>query len=198
MKKVKFSASPAALLLYAFVYYILDNETLPALLLPVIAHEAGHLAAIWFLGMRVRGIKLEIKGLCIDYYGKSSAAGHAFLALAGPAAGLMYAAAASVAAEKTGLWWLYLSSGISLALSAFNMLPVLPLDGGRMLESLTYVFCGERKGRIVCETLSVLFAAVILLYGLHVMFEGKGCGLLIASLWALMYQEGVVKRREIL
>ena len=38
MKRVKFSASPAALLLYAFIYYILDNETLPALLLPVAYH----------------------------------------------------------------------------------------------------------------------------------------------------------------
>ena len=58
-----------------------------------------------------------------------------------------------VTAKRLGGEYLQFSGTISLWLSLFNLLPVLPLDGGRILELLA----GEKIARAVSLTGAVLF-----------------------------------------
>ena len=57
--------------------------------------------------------------------------GELLAAAAGPAVNLLLAAALGL----PGRWWepLYLLAGAQAVLGCFNLLPILPLDGGRML-----------------------------------------------------------------
>ena len=198
MRGLKIDISPVAVLILACAYYVLEPEMLAAALLPVAAHEAGHLMAMFFLGLRVRGFRFEPGGLCIDYCGYTGALGHAFLALSGPAAGFVYALQMVRIGHKTGISWLDASAGISLLLTVFNLLPALPLDGGRALEYTIYSFCGEHKGKAVCQTMSTLFGIMLLGAGSIMLVKGRGAAVIIAAVWLLYRQEGVVKRREIL
>ena len=59
------------------------------------------LLALLLLGLHIKGIRAELRGFCIEYCGYTGAVGHALAALAGPAAGLAYALAASTAGELT-------------------------------------------------------------------------------------------------
>ena len=126
------AALPAALLLL-----LGSVEVIAAVLLPAFCHELGHLLALWLLGLHIRSIRMELRGFCIEYYGSCSAVGHALAAAAGPFAGFAWAWAASVIGQRTGLEWLSLSAGVSLLLSLFNLLPALPLDGGRIVLALS-------------------------------------------------------------
>lgn len=193
--------STGALLLAAAAYYLCDGAVLIAILVPVAVHELGHAAALQMLGFRIRGFRAELKGFCMDYYGYSGALGHAVAAAAGPAAGLIYAGAASWAGSTYGSDWLCLSAGISLLLSAFNMLPALPLDGGRIFAELSRAFLGDKRGELLSDAVGLVTAAALLAAGIWMMMDGKGLALAAAATWVLLYQDnaaGIVKKREIL
>ena len=132
MSKRRFHISAGAVLAAALLFFFMDTATLWTIALPVAAHELGHVIALRLLGLRIRGFRAELKGLCIDYCGFCGTAGHLFAAAAGPVDGLLYAFAASYWAKLFQNDTAALSAGISLLLSLFNLLPVLPLDGGRI------------------------------------------------------------------
>lgn len=200
MRKEKFKISPGAVLLAALLFYLGEPEELLALLLAIAAHELGHVAALFFLGLKVRSFRAEARGLCIDYRGHTGALGHALTAALGPLSGLIYAFAASRLGDRLGLGWLCLSSGLSLVLSLFNLLPALPLDGGRIFESLSSAFLGERRGRALSQGLSFGLGLCLLVAGGVLMVRSRGAAVFIAGIWVLLYQEreGIVNRREIL
>lgn len=201
MAKQKIKISAGALILAAAAYYFCDVKTLLALLIPIIVHELGHILALLMLGFSLRSFRAELKGLCIVYSGSCGAVGHAMAAAAGPMAGLIYAAAASWGVDRLQSDWLCLSAGVSLILSVFNLLPALPLDGGRVFTILLSAFIGERRGTAVADAVGFVCAAALLAAGIWLMLKGRGVALAVAATWLLLYQEsasGIVKRREII
>jgi stage IV sporulation protein FB len=173
MDKGRLSVSPAAALLGALLYCTASFSELAAILAPVIVHELGHIVALRLYGMRVRRITADLRGLCIEYSGLCTPLGHAVSALAGPAAGLGYAFAASYYSRGGSNEVLTLSAGVSLLLSLFNLLPILPLDGGRIVAALI----GEENALRVSQA-----AAVLLMLGGRLIFAALGApGLLLAG-----------------
>ena len=127
--------------------------------------------------------------------------GHAVSALAGPAAGLGYAFAASYFARGGSNGVLALSAGVSLLLSLFNLLPILPLDGGRIFSIIAAELLGGRRGDALTKGVSLTLATALLLAGTLLMWRGEGTALTIVSLWLLLAQPDkavLVKRRELL
>lgn len=181
--------SAGAIFLAAAIYYIGDIGEISAVLLPVIVHELGHIMMLRVLGLRIGGFRAELRGFCIEYNGYTGAVGHALVALAGPLAGLSYAMAASFAGARLDSGWLCVSSGVSLLLSIFNLLPALPLDGGRIVSNLADAFLGNQRGAKITELISLLVGIVLLCLGIWLMLRGQGVALLIAAIWVLMYQE---------
>lgn len=183
------------------VLYLGKIREIAALLLPVLCHELGHVLALWLLGMKIRRFRLELRGFCIEYYGGDGAVGHALAAAAGPLAGFVWAAAASQLGNRLPADWLCLSAGVSLLLSLFNLLPAMPLDGGRIMLAFSCAMLGERKGARLCEGISLFTGAALMGFGLWLMLRGKGAALLAASIWVLLYQESgavLAKRREMI
>lgn len=129
----RFSVSAGAALFYPLLLLCAGERELYALLAAVVFHESGHLLALFLLGSRVRGISLGVSGLSLDAALPPSPAAEAVCALAGPAAGLLWAGAAA----HIGGAGLLCAAGLSALLSLYNLLPCLPLDGGRALLALT-------------------------------------------------------------
>ena len=201
MKGSRFALGGGALVVLTALYCLGVGGSLAAVLLPILAHEAGHLLALWLLGLPVRGVRLELRGLCIEYGGNPGYLSQLLAAAAGPLAGLGYALAFSHFAARTGSDWMGLTAGVSLLLSLFNLLPALPLDGGVMLLSLSSLLLGEKTARRVMELPGLLIAAALLGLGFAQMLRGGGVSLVLAAIWLLLSQEheqGLVKRREIL
>lgn len=174
------SVSPWAALVAGLAVYCADGKTLFLLVLPVVVHELGHLLCLRLLGCRICSLQWELSGLCIRYSGDPGRMGSAAAALAGPVAGLLYAWLAAGFGPSGEL-----SAGISLLLSAFNLIPALPLDGGRAAEALI----GCRKANIISITAATVTAALGLLLFAH----RKGAALLIAGLllFAAQFRQGI-------
>lgn len=201
MREGRFALGPGFLLLGALLYCTASFSELAAILPPVIVHELGHVVALRLYGLRIRRVSADLRGLCIEYGGLCAPLGHAVAALAGPAAGLAYAFAASYFARRTGNELLTLSAGVSLLLSLFNLLPILPLDGGRVFSILAAELLGGRRGDALTKAVSLTLATALLMGGTFLMWRGEGTAPTLAALWLLLAQpdkSALVKRRELL
>jgi len=126
-------------LTFASFSALFDISLAAMLLVVVLLHEIGHVIAMRSVGIPVRGIYFIpfFGGVAVgESYGKSEAI-RGFVALMGPAASML----------TTGVFlWLSLQSNesffsdlafLSAAVNGLNLLPILPLDGGRVLQALT-------------------------------------------------------------
>lgn len=130
--RIKIEASPGFLLLLGVLFW-LDEEVglLPWGLAACIFHELGHIAAAAAFGGRVESLSLTVVGaeLRIGYRIPLSYVRDSLVALAGPGANLL------VGGLFLALNW-ELAAALTLVVGVFNLLPILPLDGGRVVYGL--------------------------------------------------------------
>ncbi len=115
----------------------------------LLLHELGHAFEAQREGMKIEGITLWLFGGVAKFRGMFPSAGAEFrIAIAGPLVSLALGVAFSLGAwaisttdavDAVVAWLGY----INLALLVFNMLPALPLDGGRVLRSALWHFRGD-------------------------------------------------------
>ena len=154
------------------------------LLLPALfacaLHELGHLAAIRAAGCSVKrlhlttvGAELILRDCAALSYGKEL-----LIALAGPAGSLLCA----FIAARFG--W-FLLAGMCLGQGAFNLLPVLPLDGGRSLGALLAHLCGPVRAEQALTGVSAVTVGLLFGLGLLVLEWFSNLTLLLTAGWLL-------------
>ncbi len=200
MNRDHLPVSIALLLFISCVYYRDIGTLLPALLLPAAAHELGHLAVLWLLGLKIESIRLEVRGICIRYSGACSERGHIAAALAGPMGGLLYSAALLLFGLGR-VEWLRISAQISLLLAAFNLLPILPLDGGQVFVRPCQNVLGIEAGERLYRGVSNAILALTLTGGVVLICTRQASAPLAAGIWLLLFQndrQALVKNGEVL
>ena len=183
-------------LLTACLYYRGGFLLLPIAVLPILSHELGHVIMLRLLGLKITGFSLDARGPCIRYTGACSAPGHILAALAGPLGGAAYALFG-----LTGIEWLEQSAGLSLLLTAFNLLPLKPLDGGQVFYQLCLLTLGETLGEQLCRAVGSVLLSLLLTGGVALAVWKKSTALLAAAIWLLLFQneeEGLVKSGKII
>lgn len=123
---------PGFLLLLGILFWLDDGiGLLPWGLLACILHELGHIAVAAVFGGYVGELSLTAIGaeLYINYqvpltYGRDS-----LVALAGPTSNLLAGLVFTI------LNW-RVAAALTLAVGVFNLLPIMPLDGGRVIYGL--------------------------------------------------------------
>lgn len=109
----------------------------------LLLHELGHLLAARLLGLQALSLEVMPFGGVLHIGGlyRLSARRLAPVALAGPLVSLLLAALCAQIPSRTGAELAL----INLSLGLFNLLPGLPLDGGRLLVALLKPLLGVRR-----------------------------------------------------
>jgi len=161
------------------------------LAISVAAHELGHSLTAKRLGIPVRAITLHIFGGLSQLEREPTRARDEFLiALAGPAVnlglsvafwGLIWAGVANVGLKLTTFGRLLATA--NLLLGGVNLVPALPLDGGRMIRALVWGKTGdERLGTRVGAALGRLAAALLYGWGTAMILWGD----LAIGIWIML------------
>jgi Zn-dependent protease len=109
-----------------------------------LVHELGHIAAARWVGVGIRGMKLDLFGARLELGGLLSYGREFWIAAGGPLAGLLSVAVLYPLNTLRGREGIELFLGASLVLGCVNLLPVGTLDGGRMLRSAVAWMAGDR------------------------------------------------------
>ncbi len=190
--------SAGAILLLSVIYFFGGFSSLFALITAICIHEAGHVAAIRLCGGTVHKLRFGVSGLCMRYSGLNTAAAQLAALLAGPLFGLLLAYTASYFGNLTQNTLLIKTAGFSLVLSAYNMLPALPLDGGRALQCVLSSVLGSKRADTVLDIFGVTTGAILLFSGAVYIRAQFGPALLIAGIWVLIAQTGIVKSLRVM
>ncbi len=108
-------------------------------------------------------------------------------AAAGPLASLLLAMTASLTGRLFEWQDAYVISGVSFLFCIFNALPVIPLDGGRIIMAAAALTLGiEKAERLVC-IMSCVVIFVLLIAGTILLLTTKSnFSLLLAAVWLLI------------
>lgn len=121
-----------------------------ALMLMLFIHESGHIWAMKRCGMKTKGIYFIpfLGGAAVADDMFPSRGAEVFVAIAGPIAGLLLAALSGCVylVTQQPLWAAI--AGWMAFVNLFNLAPINPLDGGRIMKSVAFSI-GERTGLVM-------------------------------------------------
>lgn len=152
----KFRIAPEIYIFAAAALLLIPVRFLAAVTIAVTVHEFGHWAALRLLGVEISAIEI-LPGGCVMKTGGLTAGGEAVCALAGPAAGGMLLLFAR---------WLPLTAICACIHTLYNLIPVYPLDGGRVMRGSLCLLMGDETGKRVCACVETLVVGLLLAVGI--------------------------------
>lgn len=190
--------------LFLFLFLLTSQiEMYIILMIFAIIHELGHLVAGLILKFKPEEVKLTPVGLQIrfkidsrEYNEKIKEARSlnikkAIIALAGPLTNLIIAVVTIIIGyfnaniQNTYIYQIIIYANFLIAM--FNLIPIYPMDGGRLLNELLKIFIGNKKAYkityIVSKTILILLTAVASILILYI--HNIAIVIILAYLWYL-------------
>ncbi len=154
-----------SLLIYALLFYILFDQNISyiaALLVVLLIHEFGHFFAMKFYNYtNVKLFIIPLLGALVSGTKQNvSQKQMSIILLAGPLPGLCIGYALFFVNREMPNDTLKLLGNTFIFINLFNLLPIYPLDGGRLLETL---FIKNNYGIRLVFTILSLLALVVLI-----------------------------------
>ena len=189
-------------------YFTRQIETYIIIIIFAIFHELGHLLAGLVMGMKPEKIELMPYGLSISFklipddYNKSVLNGNILVvkkilvALAGPITNLMIICMFMNFKSSISLnvWIVY----ANLLLIVFNLIPLYPLDGGRILKGILHIFLGKKKAEKYTNSFSFAILIIITFVASIAIFymENIAIFLITIFLWILYIKHDILYRKK--
>lgn len=136
-KMIKVVLAGASVAGYAWLF---SFEFALVLITCLVAHEYGHIKAMQYFGIKTKGIYLIpfVGGLAVADDKINTRWQDVVISIMGPVFGLIMALLCLVLYGLTGLELFAGAAVLSALLNLFNLLPILPLDGGHVLKSISF------------------------------------------------------------
>lgn len=149
----KIFINPIFYVTFACVLLLLPLKWIVGWIVAVGLHELSHYLALRFCGVKVFSVHIRLSGVIIEtehIYGWRESV----CALSGPIGGLCLL--------PLMRWFPYFVI-CSIFQSLFNLLPIFPLDGGRVLHGVTCHMFGVEKAERVCTIVGGCIGVLLVL-----------------------------------
>ncbi len=88
---------------------------------------------------------------------------------------------------------------VNLLIVLFNLLPIYPLDGGRILKGILHIFLGKEKSSKCIYNISIV--AVIILTAIAsigiLYFKNIAIFIIIVYLWYIVIRESIIYNKKL-
>jgi len=182
-KMIKVILAGASIAAYSWLF---SFQFAIALIACLVFHEFGHIKAMQHFGMKTKGIYLIpfMGGLAMSDEKINTRWQDVVISIMGPSFGLLMSIASLVAYWLTGESFFAGLAAFNALLNLFNLLPILPLDGGHILKSISFsmnskmglfaCIAGAAIGVYLSYSLGLALLGFMLLIGsLEIVFEWK-------------------------
>ena len=205
---MRFKIDLKIFLFLLLIYFTKQIETYVMVIIFAMIHELGHLIAGLAMGMRAEKMELNPYGVSISFqltpkdYNQKIIRGNLlevkkiFVALAGPLTNLLiiFIAINIEVNLFSNLMIIY----ANLLLLLFNLLPIYPLDGGRILKGILHIFFGKRSSEKYTNNFSffvLILVTFVASIGVYYM-ENISIFFITIFLWMLYLKEDMVYKKK--
>ncbi len=167
-KLIKVVLASASIAAYSWLFSI---EFALSLIACLVFHEYGHIRAMKYFGMKTKGIYLIpfLGGLALSDEKINTRWQDVVISIMGPFFGLILSLILMVVYWITGEMFFAGLAVFNAFLNLFNLLPILPLDGGHVLKSISFSM-NSKLGITLCALAAI--GGVILSYQLGLALFG--------------------------
>lgn len=188
--------------LYVFLFVILflitsQLEIYALVMVFALIHELGHLICGILLGFEPDILRIMPFGFCIEFktnvndYNKKVLHSNLLsvkkiiVALAGPIVNILIMIIGVICHLDNNIIY------ANLLITLFNLLPIYPLDGGRILKNIFKIFLGNRKAITYMNIFSNLFLILLTMLGsvAILIYKNIAIFIIIAFVWSLILKE---------
>lgn len=174
--------------IFAIIFYLTKQIRIYTILMVfAFIHELGHLLAGILLGLKVKGIDVMPFGVSINFedYSNKYIAKKIIIAMAGPLV--------NVIIVILGIYnnWEEEIIYANILIGLFNLIPLYPLDGGRILKYIIQLTTNSREAEMFSYKLSnILIIILTIVSSVGILFiQNIGIVLILAYLWVLIIKE---------
>ncbi|MGN7763220.1 M50 family metallopeptidase [Paenibacillus sp. 22594] len=167
----------------------------------VFIHELGHVCAALLCGVHVKSVQLlPFGGVAVmEDHGRLNATREIGIAIAGPLQNLLLILMA-YGLQQAG----YGSSGFlayfiqaNAIIGLFNLLPVLPLDGGKIFQATLSLLLPYYVTLLWCGRVSIAASVLVLLYSILPLGTGGGLRLNLLMIGAFLLYSNLTDHRNL-
>lgn len=166
-KLIKVVLAGASVAGYAWLFTI---EFALVLIACLVAHEYGHVKAMQYFGIKTKGIYLVpfVGGLAVADDKINTRWQDVVISIMGPCFGLIMSVLCLILYAVTEQELFAGAAVLGSLLNLFNLLPILPLDGGHVIKSISFSM-RSWIGLSVCTAGIVLGGFISYLFGLYLL-----------------------------
>ena len=186
--------------LFAIIFYFTRQiEIYAILMIFAFLHEMGHFICGLILGLKPKSLKIMPFGLCMEFnvlcsdynkkikYASKFAIKKMIIALAGPITNVLIVIGCVLFKNKIDVLLYNNIVYANLLIAIFNLLPIYPLDGGRVIKEILYVIRGNKRSNEDINIISNISVIIITMIASIAIYYYQNIGILfiIIYLWGL-------------
>ena len=170
-------------LLLALLCLIVPLNWIGAMIFAALFHEICHALAVLSFGGKIYRIRIGLSGTIMEI-SRLCPWKELVCALAGPAGSMVLFSLVRLIPH---------SAVCALVQGLYNLLPVYPMDGGRVMRCILDIFVPDQKAEKIQRAVEWICCILILLPGILMIAAGKNC--LLPVLTAILLLSGRLSRK---